>query len=78
MTVSVSQEDISNVAIGDAVNIELTAYEDVIYDGTVESIDTSTSSGSSTVSYNVTVIFTAKMENTDFEKKQNQILNCTI
>lgn len=58
MTVSVSQEDISNVAIGDAVNIELTAYEDVIYDGTVESIDTSTSSGSSTVSYNVTVIFT--------------------
>lgn len=58
MTVSVSQEDISNVAIGDTVNIELTAYEDVIYDGTVESIDTSTSSGSSTVSYNVTVVFT--------------------
>lgn len=58
MTVSVSQEDISNVAIGDTVNIELTAYEDVVYDGTVESIDTSTSSGSSTDSYNVTVIFT--------------------
>lgn len=58
ITVSVSQEDISNVAIGDTVNIELTAYEDVVYEGTVESMDTSTSSGSSTVSYNVTVVFT--------------------
>lgn len=57
MTVSVSQEDISDIAIGDEVNIELTAYEDQIFKGTVSGMDTSSSSGSSTVSYNVTVVF---------------------
>lgn len=58
MTVSVSQEDISQIAVGDVVNISLTAYEDEIFAGEVQGIDTSTSSGSSTVSYNVTVAFT--------------------
>ena len=57
MTVSVSQEDISDIAVGDEVNIELTAYEDEVFAGTVTGIDTSTTSGSSTVSYNVTVTF---------------------
>ena len=57
MTVSVSQEDISDIAVGDEVNIELTAYEDEVFSGTVTGIDTSTTSGSSTVSYNVTVTF---------------------
>lgn len=58
ITVSVSQEDISQVAVGDTVEIELTAYEDTVFEGTVQSIDTSATSGSSTVSYNVTVLFT--------------------
>lgn len=62
MTVSVSQEDISQIAVGDEVNIELIAYEDVIYPGEVLSMDTSTSSGSSTVSYDVTVAFTGDIE----------------
>ena len=58
MSVSVSEEDIANIAVGDVVNIELTAYEDVTYTGEVIGIDTSSSSGSSTVSYEVTVAFT--------------------
>lgn len=58
MTVAVSQEDISAIAVGDTVLIELTAYEGEEFSGIVSGMDTSTSSGSSTVSYNVTVIFT--------------------
>ena len=57
MTVEVSQEDISAIAIGDVVMIELTAYEREEFSGTVSGMDTSASSGSSTVSYNVTVAF---------------------
>ena len=57
MTVEVSQEDISAIAIGDVVMIELTAYEGEEFSGTVSGMDTSASSGSSTVSYNVTVAF---------------------
>ena len=57
MTVAVSQEDISTIAVGDAVLIELTAYEGEEFAGVVSGIDTSSSSGSSTVSYNVTVTF---------------------
>ena len=40
------------------MEIELSAYEDQTFAGEVESIDTSSSSGSSTVSYNVTAAFT--------------------
>lgn len=58
MTVAVSQEDISAIAIGDTVLIELTAYEGEEFAGVVSGMDTSSSSGSSTVSYNVTVTFT--------------------
>lgn len=58
MTVSVSEEDISQIAVGDEVNIALTAYEGQAFMGEVLGMDTSTSSGSSTVSYNVTVAFT--------------------
>lgn len=58
MTVSVSQEDISAVNVGDAVEIALTAYEDKTYEGKVKAVDTSASSGTSTVSYDVTVVFT--------------------
>ena len=62
MTVSVSQEDIAGVEIGDAVEISLTAYEDKTFEGIVESMDTSASSGTSTVSYDVTVVFTGDTE----------------
>ena len=41
VTVSVSEEDISEIAIGDEVMIELNAYEDQTFSGEVESIDTS-------------------------------------
>ena len=58
IAVSVSQEDISAVTIGDEVNIALTAYDDETFTGTVSSTDTTTSSDSSTVSYTVTVVFT--------------------
>ena len=58
MTVAVSQEDISEVSIGDVVLIELTAYKGEEFAGVVSGVDTSSSSGSSTVSYNVTVTFT--------------------
>lgn len=58
MTVSVSQEDIASVELKDQVKIALTAYEDETFEGEVKSIDTSSSSGTSTVSYNVTVVFT--------------------
>lgn len=61
MTVSVSEEDIADIAVGDVVNIELTAYEDVIYPGEVLGMDTSASSGSSTVSYEVTVAFSGDL-----------------
>lgn len=58
MTVSVSQEDIASVQVGNEVEIALTAYEDKTYEGQVKTVDTSASSGTSTVSYDVTVVFT--------------------
>lgn len=54
MTVSVSQEDISVVNIGDTVAVEFTAYEGETYEATVSTIETA-KNNSSTVSYNVTV-----------------------
>lgn len=58
MAVSVSQEDIASVQVGNDVEIALTAYEDKTYEGKVKAVDTSASSGTSTVSYEVTVVFT--------------------
>lgn len=55
VNVSVSQEDISNVEVGEMVNIVFTAYEEETYHGVVTGITTSESSSSSTVSYDVTV-----------------------
>lgn len=55
VTVSVLQEDISNVEIGETVNIAFTAYEDELYHGIVTGITTSESKSSSTVSYDVTI-----------------------
>lgn len=58
MTVSVSQEDISGIAVGDTVSINLTAYENVEFPGEVISISASAAAGSSTVNYDVEVRFT--------------------
>ena len=57
ITVSVSQDDISSVSVGEEVSISLTAYPDDIFSGTVSGIATSATAGSSTVNYDVTVLF---------------------
>lgn len=61
MTVSVSQEDISQVTVGDTVSITLAAYSGETFEGEVTEISTS-SSGSSTVNYEVTSRFTGNVE----------------
>lgn len=58
ITVSVSEEDVSNIKVGDSVNIYLSAYEDEMFSGEVTSIS-STSTGDSTVSYPVVVTMTS-------------------
>lgn len=56
ITVDVFQEDVVMLQVGDAVTIELTAYEDEVYEGIVDSITTtSTSQGSATISYPVVI-----------------------
>ncbi len=57
ISVSVAQDDISEIEVGDTVNINLSAYEDKTFHGKVTSIST-TSSGTSTVSYPVVVTMT--------------------
>ncbi len=58
MTVSVTQDDIANIAIGDEAQVSLDAYEDETFPAEVTAIETAASMGSSTVTYNVTVTFT--------------------
>lgn len=58
IAVSVSQEDISQISVGDSARISLTAYDGETFDGEVTGIDTSSVTGSSTVNYSVTVRFT--------------------
>lgn len=58
INVSVSQEDISQVSIGDTAGITLTAYSGEEFEGEVSGISTSSSAGSSTVNYGVEVRFT--------------------
>lgn len=62
MTVSVSQDDISGVAVGDSATVYLTAYEDEPFEAEITSISTSASTGSSTVNYDVTAKITADTE----------------
>lgn len=57
MTVSVSQDDISSVSVGEEVSVSLTAYPDEIFTGSVSGIATSATAGSATVNYDVTVLF---------------------
>lgn len=58
ISVSVAQEDVADIQVGDSVNIYLSAYEDELFYGTVTSIST-TSTGDSTVSYPVEVTVTS-------------------
>ncbi|MBQ7942769.1 MAG: efflux RND transporter periplasmic adaptor subunit [Lachnospiraceae bacterium] len=56
ITVDVFQEDVVMLQVGDSVEINLTAYEDEVYQGIVDSITTtSTSQGSATISYPVVI-----------------------
>ncbi len=57
MTVSISQDDISSISVGEEASINLTAYPDETFTGTVSGIATSATAGSSTVNYDVTVLF---------------------
>ncbi len=54
MTVSVSQDDIAGVAVGDVVTVYLTAYEGEPFEAAVTDIAMTSTSGSSTVNYDVT------------------------
>lgn len=58
ITVSVAEEDVPNIKIGNSVNIYLSAYEDEMFSGEVTSIS-STATGDSTVSYPVVVTMTS-------------------
>lgn len=58
VTVSVSQEDITEIQVGDAAKVSLSAYEDEVFSGNVTAIST-TASGESTVSYPVEVTITS-------------------
>ena len=58
MTVSVSQEDISSVSVGDAATVYLTAYGEEAFEAEITGISTSTAAGSSTVGYEVTAALT--------------------
>ena len=58
MTVSVSQEDIAQITVGDEAAIQLTAYAGETFAGEVSSIAATASVGSSTVNYDVKVRFT--------------------
>ncbi|MCF0134699.1 MAG: HlyD family efflux transporter periplasmic adaptor subunit [Blautia sp.] len=58
MTVSVSQEDIAAVSIGNQASITLTAYKDERFDAEITEISTTSKTGSSTVNYDVTLKLT--------------------
>lgn len=60
LSVSVSQEDISRVSIGDTVNVSIAAYEDTVFHATVTSISTE-STGSNSASYPVVVTLTGEV-----------------
>jgi len=57
ITVTVTEEDIISLAVGDVVSIEFNAYEDELFNGTITSINTTaTSRGTPTISYEVEVL----------------------
>ncbi len=61
VTVSVTQDDIADIAVGDSANVTFSSYEDTKFTGTVDSITISPArSESSTVSYVVSVVLTGE------------------
>lgn len=61
MSISLSEDDITNVQIGQQAQITLSAYDDETFDATVQSISASPArSGSASVSYTVTAKMTGK------------------
>lgn len=63
LSVSVTQDDIGAVNIGDSVNIDFIAFEDEAYTGTVKAIESAVTT-SSAVSYPVTITLTTMPEKT--------------
>lgn len=55
MTVSVAEDDIRQIAVGDRVNIKVSAFPDQIYTGMVEEISDAQTDSNSQVTYDVTV-----------------------
>lgn len=56
ITIDVSEEDISHISVGDSVTIEMNAYPDETWEGTVSAVTTSADSEySATVNYPVTI-----------------------
>lgn len=56
ITVNVTQEDITGMAVGDEVKIEFAAYEDTVYEGIITAIETAKTAEGATVSYPVTIL----------------------
>ncbi len=62
LSLSISEDDITNVSVGQEASISLTAYDDQTIDGLVESITAEPArSGSSSVTYTVVVKSTGKV-----------------
>lgn len=62
LSLSVSEDDITNVSVGQEASISLTAYDNQTFDGLVESVTAEPArSGSSSVSYTVVVKSTGKI-----------------
>lgn len=62
LSLSVSEDDITNVSVGQEASISLTAYDNQTFDGVVESVTAEPArSGSSSVSYTVVVQSTGKV-----------------
>ncbi|MCD7837061.1 MAG: HlyD family efflux transporter periplasmic adaptor subunit [Lachnospiraceae bacterium] len=56
ISVDITQEDIVDMSVGDIVDITFTAYEDVSYEGIIESMETTaTARTSNTISYTVVI-----------------------
>lgn len=56
ISVDVTQEDVVELAVGDSVDIYFSAYPDVLYQGQIQSIDTTaTARNSNTISYVVVI-----------------------
>ncbi|MCM1344608.1 MAG: HlyD family efflux transporter periplasmic adaptor subunit [Lachnospiraceae bacterium] len=56
ISVDVTQEDVVDLAVGDSVDIYFSAYPDVLYQGQIQSIDTTaTARNSNTISYVVVI-----------------------